>query len=124
MHDESYLGVPFSARYVLAHVYPETYNKTRIYTHAHTPIHDAVPFRCFLFGRICIDARTHTHITRREPTHMNIHKIHDAVLFGCFLLGEILTIKGAIGGMLIVGAALVASGIFKKNPSEPTPKNA
>ncbi len=60
--------------------------------------------------------QTHTHTYKYMYTH-------NAVLFGCFLLGEILTIKGAVGGMLIVGAALVASGIFKK-PSDPTPKNA
>jgi len=45
-----------------------------------------------------------------------------AVLFGVFLLGEIVTFKGALGGGIIVAAALVASGVFTPAKGDKTDK--
>ena len=46
-----------------------------------------------------------------------IFPLPTTVLFGVCLLGEVVTVKGALGGGIIVAAALVASGVF-------TPKKA
>lgn len=40
------------------------------------------------------------------------------MLFAVVLLGEVITMKGAFGGALIVGAALIASGIFQKDDKQ------